>query len=85
ESAAADGSTTGGVIDPDTGEVIGDGSVTGDTSVAANPVTLASADAVGMRGALMALSAVLLVAVVVGPPLTARALAARTRRRGEGR
>ncbi|MBT2412805.1 phosphate ABC transporter substrate-binding protein PstS [Streptomyces sp. ISL-12] len=85
ESAAADGSGSGGVIDPDTGEVIGAGAGTGDSSVVANPVSLASADAFGMRGALMALSAVLLVAVVVGPPLTARALAARTRRRGEGR
>ncbi|MGP2440930.1 phosphate ABC transporter substrate-binding protein PstS [Streptomyces sp. JW3] len=86
ESAgAASGATTGGVVDPDTGEVIGDGAGTGDSSVVANPVGLAAADAFGMRGALMALSAVLLVAVVVAPPLTARALAARTRRRGEGR
>ncbi|UUU31301.1 phosphate ABC transporter substrate-binding protein PstS [Streptomyces sp. CA-210063] len=76
--------TTGGTVDPDTGEVISAGDTgTGDTSVAANPVSLASGDAFGMRGALMSLSAVLLVAVVIGPPLTARVLAARTRRKGE--
>ncbi|MEV6175138.1 phosphate ABC transporter substrate-binding protein PstS [Streptomyces sp. NPDC051954] len=84
ESAAATDGSTGGVIDPDTGELIsGDGAGTGDTSVAANPVSLASDSALGMRSALMALSAVLLVAVVIGPPLTARMLAARTRRKGE--
>ncbi|WP_210593901.1 phosphate ABC transporter substrate-binding protein PstS [Streptomyces sp. GESEQ-35] len=83
ESAAATDGSTGGVIDPDTGELISDGAGTGDTSVAANPVSLASDSALGMRSALMALSAVLLVAVVIGPPLTARVLAARTRRKGE--
>ncbi|MFB7494257.1 phosphate ABC transporter substrate-binding protein PstS [Streptomyces sp. NPDC056161] len=83
-SAAAAAGTSGGVVDPDTGQVVsGDGTGTGDTSVAANPVSLASDNTLGMRGALMALSAVLLVAVVVGPPLTARALAARSRRKGE--
>ncbi|MFD4944359.1 phosphate ABC transporter substrate-binding protein PstS [Streptomyces sp. NPDC058409] len=76
--------TSGGAIDPDTGLPISDdGTGTGDTSVAANPVSLASGNAFGLRGALMALSAVLLVAVVIGPPLTARALAARSRRKGE--
>lgn len=81
---AAAGGTSGGVIDPDTGELVSaDGTGTGDTSVAANPVSLASGNAFGLRGALMALSAVLLVAVVIGPPLTARALAARNRRKGE--
>ncbi|MFE9608675.1 phosphate ABC transporter substrate-binding protein PstS [Streptomyces sp. NPDC006012] len=83
-SAAAAAGTSGGAVDPDTGQVVsGDGTGTGDTSVAANPVSLASGNTLGMRGALMALSAVLLVAVVVGPPLTARALAARARRKGE--
>ncbi|MGW3949905.1 phosphate ABC transporter substrate-binding protein PstS [Streptomyces sp. NPDC004752] len=82
--SASGGSSGGGAIDPDTGQVVsGDGTGTGDTSVAANPVSLASDNALGMRGALMALSAVLLVAVVVGPPLTARVLAARSRRKGE--
>lgn len=81
--STADG-TSGGAIDPDTGlPISGDGTGTGDTSVAANPVSLAAGNALGLRGALMALSAVLLVAVVIGPPLTARALAARSRRKGE--
>ncbi|WP_329380339.1 phosphate ABC transporter substrate-binding protein PstS [Streptomyces sp. NBC_01716] len=74
------GSAAGGAIDPDTGELIA-GESLGDSSVAANPVTLASGDSGGLRGVLMALSAVLLLGVVVGPPLTARALAARTRRK----
>ncbi|MGW4229775.1 phosphate ABC transporter substrate-binding protein PstS [Streptomyces sp. NPDC004980] len=82
ESAAADagGATAGGVIDPDTGEVISDGPG-GDSSVVASPVSLAADDALGLRGALMILSALLLAGVVVGPPLTARALAARSGRR----
>lgn len=46
-----------------------------------NPVTLAAGESGGLRGVLMALSAVLLLGVVVGPPLTARALAARNRRK----
>ncbi|MGW1720505.1 phosphate ABC transporter substrate-binding protein PstS [Streptomyces sp. NPDC002156] len=84
-TGAAAGGTSGGTVDPDTGELVSaDGTGTGgDTSIVANPVSLASGDSFGLRGALMALSAVLLVAVVVGPPLTARALAARTRRKGE--
>ncbi|MFD4510758.1 phosphate ABC transporter substrate-binding protein PstS [Streptomyces sp. NPDC058457] len=82
--ASAVGGTSGATVDPDTGEVVsGDGTGSGDTNVAANPVALASDNSLGMRGALMALSAVLLVAVVVGPPLTARLLAGRSRRKGE--
>ncbi|MFG2920664.1 phosphate ABC transporter substrate-binding protein PstS [Streptomyces sp. NPDC048305] len=80
EGAAGAGGSSGGVIDPDTGELIGDGSG-GDSSVVASPVSLAADDALGLRGALMILSALLLVGVVVGPPLTARALAARSGRR----
>ncbi|MFD9426789.1 MULTISPECIES: phosphate ABC transporter substrate-binding protein PstS [unclassified Streptomyces] len=81
QEAAAGG---GGAVDPDTGEPIdGGGSGSGDASVVANPVNLASDDAVGLRGALMALSALLLAGVVVGPPLAARALAARSRRKGD--
>ncbi|MFK0157378.1 phosphate ABC transporter substrate-binding protein PstS [Streptomyces sp. NPDC090493] len=81
-ASAAAGGTSGASVDPDTGEVVsGDGASTGDSNVAANPVALASDNSLGMRGALMALSAVLLVAVVVGPPLTARLLAGRSRRR----
>lgn len=87
-ASAAAGGTSGASIDPDTGEVVsgdgtGAGTGSGDTSVVANPVALAADNGLGMRGALMALSAVLLLAVVVGPPLTARMLAARSRRRRE--
>lgn len=84
-TAGADGSTAGtaagGAIDPDTGELISDGGTGGDSSVVGNPVTLAAGESGGLRGVLMALSAVLLLGVVVGPPLTARALAARNRRK----
>ncbi|MFB7269064.1 phosphate ABC transporter substrate-binding protein PstS [Streptomyces sp. NPDC056244] len=83
DPAATAAGASGGTIDPDTGELItGDGAAGGgDSSVVANPVTLSSGEASGLRGALMALSAVLLVGVVIGPPLTARALSARARRR----
>ncbi|MFH9043090.1 phosphate ABC transporter substrate-binding protein PstS [Streptomyces sp. NPDC017966] len=79
--AGTGGSTGGTVVDPDTGEVLssGDG---GDGSVAASPVSLASGDTTGLRTALMALSAVLLVGVVIGPPLVARVMANRARRNG---
>jgi phosphate ABC transporter phosphate-binding protein len=78
---ATGGTTTGGV-DPDTGEALGGGQNTGDTSVVASPVSLASDDSMGLRTALMALSAVLLVGVVVGPPVVARLMAGRSRRKG---
>ncbi|WP_327369484.1 phosphate ABC transporter substrate-binding protein PstS [Streptomyces sp. NBC_01217] len=82
-SGGTAGSSAGGVIDPDTGELISDDSGgAGDSSVVGNPVTLAAGDSLGLRGVLMALSAVLLLGVVVGPPLAARALAARGRRKG---
>lgn len=81
-SGGAAGGSAPGAVDPDTGEPIGDGSAgAGDASVVGNPVTLAAADSPGLRGVLMALSAVLLVGVVVGPPLVARTLAARGRRK----
>lgn len=83
DAQAAAGGTAGVTVDPDTGEVITDSGTSGDGSVVANPVTLAAGDAFGLRGALMALSALLLVALVVVPPLTARAMAARARRRGD--
>ncbi|MGW1466802.1 phosphate ABC transporter substrate-binding protein PstS [Streptomyces sp. NPDC002308] len=85
-AGGATGTTTGGTntaVDPDTGEVITDSAAVGDSSVVANPVTLASGSGLGLRGALMALSALLLVALVVVPPLTARTMAARSRRRGD--
>ncbi|MFD7862567.1 phosphate ABC transporter substrate-binding protein PstS [Streptomyces sp. NPDC059783] len=83
DGGAAAGGAASGAVDPDTGEPIDDsgGAGGGDASVVGNPVTLAAADSAGLRGVLMALSAVLLVGVVVGPPLTARALAARNRRK----
>ncbi|MFD7131377.1 phosphate ABC transporter substrate-binding protein PstS [Streptomyces sp. NPDC059894] len=74
--------TGGGVVDPDTGEVLSGDQATGDTSVAAVPVSLASGDSLGLRTALMALSAVLLLGVVVGPPLVGRVMANRARRNG---
>ncbi|MET9555304.1 phosphate ABC transporter substrate-binding protein PstS [Streptomyces sp. NPDC006645] len=80
-TAGTAGTAAGGVIDPDTGELISGDGIGGDSSVVGNPVTLASGDSGGLRGVLMALSAVLLLGVVVGPPLTARALAARNRRK----
>ncbi|MEE4490968.1 phosphate ABC transporter substrate-binding protein PstS [Streptomyces sp. BE230] len=79
-SGGAAGGSAGGAVDPDTGEVIGTDE-TGDSSVVGNPLTLASDGSPGLRGALMALSAVLLLGVVVGPPITARALSARNRRK----
>ncbi|MFF3146636.1 hypothetical protein ACFVRU_34180 [Streptomyces sp. NPDC057927] len=59
----------------------GDGGA-GDTSVAASPVSLGTGDALGLRTALMALSAVLLIGVVVGPPLIGRMMSHRARRKG---
>lgn len=83
DSATGSGSGNG-TIDPDTGELVnGSGDGSGDSSVAANPVNIASEDPMGLRGALMALSAILLIGVVVGPPITARLLA-RAGRKGKG-
>ncbi|MEU3978775.1 phosphate ABC transporter substrate-binding protein PstS [Streptomyces sp. NPDC026672] len=81
-AAGGTGGTAGGAaVDPDTGVPLGD-QAAGDASVVASPVSLGSGDALGLRTALMALSAVLLVGVVVGPPIVARAMAGRARRRG---
>ncbi|WP_446038162.1 phosphate ABC transporter substrate-binding protein PstS [Streptomyces sp. SID1121] len=86
EGAAASGGTgAGGAVDPDTGEPLGSEAGTGDASVVGTPVTLASEGSMGLRGALMALSAALLLGVVVGPPVVARALAGRARRKGDER
>ncbi|MDT9688826.1 phosphate ABC transporter substrate-binding protein PstS [Streptomyces sp. P9(2023)] len=80
------GTTGGGTVDPDTGQILdggGDGGAGGgDASVVGNPVTLASDSAGGLRTVLMALSGVLLLGVVVGPPLVGRALSSRNRRKG---
>ncbi|MFC4499774.1 MULTISPECIES: phosphate ABC transporter substrate-binding protein PstS [Streptomyces] len=83
-TAGTTGTTGGGAIDPETGDVIStaDAGGTGDTSVVASPVSLASGDSAGLRTALMALSALLLLGVVVGPPLIGRLMSNRTRRNG---
>ncbi|MFJ4830402.1 phosphate ABC transporter substrate-binding protein PstS [Streptomyces sp. NPDC088747] len=82
-TAGSTGEATGGtVVDPDTGEVLSGAQGTGDSSVVANPVALGSGDALGLRTALMALSAALLVGVVIGPPVVARVMSNRSRRRG---
>ncbi|MFJ4983880.1 phosphate ABC transporter substrate-binding protein PstS [Streptomyces sp. NPDC088732] len=78
---AAGGTSGGTVLDPDTGQLVST-EQTGDTSVVASPVSLGTDDALGLRTALMALSAVLLLGVVVGPPLVARVMANRARRNG---
>ncbi|MER7689226.1 phosphate ABC transporter substrate-binding protein PstS [Streptomyces sp. NPDC097610] len=76
------GTTGGSVVDPDTGQVLSGNGGAGDTSVAASPVSLGVGDALGLRTALMALSAVLLIGVVVGPPLIGRMMSHRARRKG---
>lgn len=96
----ATGSGTGGTaVDPDTGELLAGGSDGGATGgggtgtgqdsgggmIVGTPVTLAADTGAGLRGLLMALSAVLLLATVIAPPLVGRALAARARRDGGNR
>ncbi|MGP4013328.1 phosphate ABC transporter substrate-binding protein PstS [Streptomyces sp. 4N124] len=82
-STGGTGSATAGtVVDPDTGEILSGDQATGDANVAASPVSLGADDALGLRTALMALSAVLLVGVVIGPPAVARLMNNRTRRKG---
>ncbi|MFI9099653.1 phosphate ABC transporter substrate-binding protein PstS [Streptomyces fildesensis] len=75
------GTTGGTAIDPDTGEQLpADSGGGGDATVAGNPVSLAADGQGALRTTLMALSAILLLGVVVGPPIAARALGARSRR-----
>ncbi|RSS55936.1 phosphate ABC transporter substrate-binding protein PstS [Streptomyces sp. WAC01280] len=89
------GGTGGAAVDPDTGELLtggadggatgggtGTGQDSGGGTIVGTPVTLAADTGAGLRGLLMALSAVLLLATVVAPPLVGRALAARARRDG---
>ncbi|MEU6165805.1 phosphate ABC transporter substrate-binding protein PstS [Streptomyces tanashiensis] len=93
--AASGAAAGGGAVDPDTGEVItgaaaggtgaggqNTGQDPGAVGIAGTPVTLAADTGGGLRGLLMALSAVLLLATVVGPPLVGRALATRAERTG---
>ncbi|WP_435974381.1 phosphate ABC transporter substrate-binding protein PstS [Streptomyces sp. Qhu_M48] len=94
-AAATGAATGGGAVDPDTGEVLtgdagggngsGQGGQDGGAGIVGTPVTLAADTGGSLRGLLMALSAVLLLATVVGPPLVGRALAARAERQGGGR
>lgn len=75
------GTTGGTAIDPDTGEQLpADSGGGGDATVAGNPVSLAADGQGALRTTLMALSAILLLGVVVGPPIAARALGARSGR-----
>jgi phosphate ABC transporter phosphate-binding protein len=83
--AAGADSGGGGAVDPDTGEPQAGTAGTGDANVVGTPVNLASEGGTGLRGVLMALSAALLLGVVVGPPVAARALAGRARRGEDAR
>ncbi|MEU3610451.1 phosphate ABC transporter substrate-binding protein PstS [Streptomyces sp. NPDC035033] len=93
-AGTAAGSGSGGaVVDPDTGEILTDGgagAAGGDTGggafgggpVAGTPVTLAADTGAGLRGLLMVLSAFLLLATVIVPPLVGRFMTNRAARRG---
>ncbi|WP_249713822.1 phosphate ABC transporter substrate-binding protein PstS [Rhizomonospora bruguierae] len=84
--------SAGAVVDPDTGQVIGpDGSAAGGDdgagggggeAVAAVPVSLAGTGGWQLRHTIMVIAAVLLLALVLGPPLLAQSL--RRRRGGNG-
>jgi phosphate transport system substrate-binding protein len=75
----AGGSTAGGVIDPNTGQVIGGSSAggSGSSDVTALPVSVDAADN-RRQIVLGVLAAVLLLALVLGPPLVARTMRARS-------
>ncbi|MER8041433.1 phosphate ABC transporter substrate-binding protein PstS [Streptomyces sp. NPDC094032] len=70
--------TGGGAVDPDTGQAVttGGGQAAGDggADAFAMPVTSAQSIGSGLRTALMAMAALLLLAVTVGPPLLSRRL-----------
>ncbi|MEU9858842.1 phosphate ABC transporter substrate-binding protein PstS [Streptomyces sp. NPDC047974] len=82
----------GAAVDPDTGEIIADGGAGGagtgaggpggGNTVVGTPVTLAADSGAGLRGLLMVLSAFLLLATVVAPPLVGRLMTHRADRRG---
>ncbi|MFB7276524.1 phosphate ABC transporter substrate-binding protein PstS [Streptomyces hydrogenans] len=89
---AASGAS-GGAVDPDTGDLVADGGAggtggaagggdLGGTPVVGTPVTLAADTGAGLRGLLMVLSAFLLLATVIAPPLVGRFLANRAARPG---
>ncbi|MFE7777768.1 phosphate ABC transporter substrate-binding protein PstS [Streptomyces sp. NPDC057445] len=76
-SAGATGGPGGATVDPDTGQVVGAGDAAGgggNVDAFAVPVTTSQSIGSGTRTALMAVSALLLLAVTVGPPLLNRRL-----------
>ena len=79
--AATSGSTV--AVDPNTGQVVAAGQLgtSGDSSVTADAVQLASAADSRLQRALMGLAVVLFAGVVFGPPLLARRLS-RNRQNG---
>ncbi|TDC74522.1 phosphate ABC transporter substrate-binding protein PstS [Streptomyces hainanensis] len=80
--AAAGGTDGGGVIDPETGEYLdADGGAGGAQQVIGTPVAVGAESFWGLRTALMMVTALLVVGVIVGPPVLARYLAGRDRRR----
>ncbi|WBB63557.1 substrate-binding domain-containing protein [Streptomyces sp. WMMC500] len=78
----AGGPGDGAVIDPETGEVLGDGTDGAGSDVIGTSVGIGAEQTWGMRTALMLLSAAMLVGVVVAPPVVSRYLDNRRRRRG---
>jgi len=68
-----------GVIDPDTGQVIPDGTQAGGDAIAATPQNLSANYSTGKQTALMTIAGVVLLLVVMLPPLVAALLRRRTR------
>ncbi|MFF2775642.1 phosphate ABC transporter substrate-binding protein PstS [Streptomyces sp. NPDC058052] len=88
-AGTASGTSGGPVVDPDTGDIVTDGGAGGAAGggdaanpVVGTPVTLAADSGAGLRGLLMVLSALLLLATVVVPPLVGRFMAHRAERPG---
>ncbi|MFK3733282.1 phosphate ABC transporter substrate-binding protein PstS [Streptomyces sp. NPDC088090] len=94
-SGGATSGASGGAVDPDTGDAIADGGAGGaggagggfggdgaGNPVVGTPVSLAADSGAGLRGLLMVLSAFLLLATVVVPPLVGRFLESRAERPG---
>ncbi|MET7949690.1 phosphate ABC transporter substrate-binding protein PstS [Micromonospora sp. NPDC005324] len=61
-------------FDPDNGQVVGDGGAAGGEQVAAVPVSLEGEGGWRLQHTVMLLAALLLVALVIGPPLVSNAL-----------
>ncbi|MGI5524991.1 phosphate ABC transporter substrate-binding protein PstS [Micromonospora sp. CA-259024] len=82
EATGGPGVPAGGVapqIDPDTGEVVGAAGAAGGEQVAAVPVSLDGEGGWRLQHTVMLLAALLLIALVVGPPLVSNALHGRRR------